>query len=64
VFLKGHVMIYGGLQGGDIVLYHAVHKLRREDGSLWWINAVHKNLVEGDHIRNIYKGVISVNVLD
>lgn len=64
VFLKGHVMVYGGLHDGDIVLYHAVHRLKRDDGSLWWINAVYKNLVEKDYIRNIYKGVVSLNLLD
>lgn len=64
IFMKGHVMVYGGLEKGDIVLYHAVHRITREDGNILPINRVTKNYVERERLRNIYRRVISVNVLD
>ncbi|RMH79717.1 MAG: glycoside hydrolase [Acidobacteria bacterium] len=64
LFMKGHVILYGGMEKGDIVLYHAVNSLNTEDGTRWHIRSIHKNLVERDRIRNIHKAIISVNVLD
>lgn len=64
LFMKGHVMIYGGFEGGEPVLYHAVHRMRREDGSEWHINAVYRNLLERDRLRNIYRNIVAVRVLD
>lgn len=64
LFMKGHVMVYGGFQEGEPVLYHAVHRLRREDGSEWQINSVYKNLLERDSLRNIYRLIVAVRVLD
>ncbi|MFN7065045.1 MAG: SH3 domain-containing protein [Aquificaceae bacterium] len=59
IFMKGHVMIYGGLEKGDVVLYHAVHRMTN-----WIINKISKNYVERDGLRDIYKKVVSVNLLD
>lgn len=64
LFMKGHVMIYGGFEENQPALYHAVHRLRKEDGSEWYINAVYKNLLERDGLRNIYRSIIAVRVLD
>ncbi len=64
LFMRGHVMIYGGFEEGQPVIYHAVHKLRREDGSQWHVNSIYKNLLERDGLRNLYKSIIAVRVLD
>ncbi len=64
IFMKGHVMIYGGIEKGDIVIYHAVHRIRRDDGKDWHINSIAKNYLEREDLRNIYKRVVSVNLLD
>ncbi len=64
IFMKGHVIIYGGLEKGDIVLYHAIHRITREDGTTLSVNSITKNYVERERLRNIYRRVISINVLD
>ncbi len=64
LFMRGHVMIYGGFEEGQPVIYHAVHRLRREDGSQWHVNSIYKNLLERDRLRNLYKSIIAVRVLD
>lgn len=64
LFMKGHVMVYGGIEEGDIVIYHSVHKLTQEDGTRWYIKAIAKNYVERHRLRNLYKSIVSVNVLD
>lgn len=64
IFFKGHVMIYGGMEGNEPVVYHAVYKLKSETGSEWWIKAVKKNLLESHRLRNIHRAIVSVNVLD
>ncbi len=64
LFMRGHVMIYGGFEGDQPVIYHAVHTLKGEDGSKWYVNAVHKNLLERDRLRNIHRSILAVRVLD
>lgn len=64
LFMRGHVMIYGGFEEGQPVIYHAVHRLRKEDGSQWHVNSIYKNLLERDGLRNLYKFIIAVRVLD
>ncbi len=64
LFMRGHVMIYGGFEEGQPVIYHAVHRLRREDGSQWHVNSIYKNLLERDGLRNLYKSIVAVRVLD
>ncbi|MDW8295039.1 MAG: SH3 domain-containing protein [Aquificaceae bacterium] len=64
LFMKGHVMLYGGMEGGDIVIYHSVYRMTKEDGSKWFIGAIRKNYVEREGLRNLYRSLVSVNVLD
>ncbi len=64
LFMRGHVMIYGGFEEGQPVIYHAVHRLRKEDGFQWHVNSIYKNLLERDGLRNLYKFIIAVRVLD
>lgn len=63
IFLKGHVMLYGGIEGRDIVVYHALYGILRDDGKYIKVNRVVKNLLERDKLTNIYKRVVSVNLL-
>ena len=64
IFMKGHVMIYGGMEGGEPVIYHAVHSIVQEDGKRNHIGAIAKNYLERHRLRSIYRSIISVNVLD
>lgn len=64
LFMKGHVMIYGGIEGDDVVIYHSVHRMTKEDGSKWLVESVAKNYLERDGLRNLYKAIVSVNLLD
>lgn len=64
IFMKGHVMIYGGMEGGEPVIYHAVHSIIQEDGKRNHIGAIAKNYLERHRLRSIYRSIISVNVLD
>ncbi len=59
LFMRGHVMVYGGTEEGDLVIYHAVHSLKGKR-----VNRVVKNLIKKDGLENIYKRIVSVNVLD
>ncbi|MCS7261867.1 MAG: SH3 domain-containing protein [Aquificaceae bacterium] len=64
LFMRGHVMIYGGIEGGDVVVYHSVHRMTREDRTQWHINAVAKNYLERDRLRNLHRAIVSVNLLE
>lgn len=64
IFMKGHVMIYGGMEGGEPLIYHAVHSITQEDGKRNKVNAITKNYLERHKLRNIYRSILSVNVLD
>lgn len=64
LFMKGHVMLYGGMEGEDIVIYHSVYSMKREDGNRWLMEAVRKNYVESEGLRNLFRSLVSVNVLD
>jgi hypothetical protein len=64
IFLRGHVMLYGGIEGKDIVIYHALYGILRDDGKYIKVKKIVKNLLERDKLTNIYKRVISVNVLE
>jgi hypothetical protein len=64
IFLRGHVMLYGGMEGKDIVIYHALYGILLDDGKYIKVKKIVKNLLERDKLTNIYKRVISVNVLE
>jgi hypothetical protein len=44
--MKGHIMIFGGFEGEDPVIYHAVYGIKRDDGRMIYPKAVVKNLLE------------------
>ncbi|WP_340690224.1 NlpC/P60 family protein [Hydrogenobacter thermophilus] len=63
IFFKGHVMIYGGIEEGDPVVYHALYGIVRDDGSYTPVKRVEKNRLERDMLTNIYRRIVSINVL-
>ncbi|MCS7083514.1 MAG: SH3 domain-containing protein [Aquificaceae bacterium] len=64
LFMKGHVMIFGGLENKEPVLYHSVGSLRYDDGTLIRAGAIVKNRLETERLTNIYRKIISVNILE
>lgn len=64
LFMKGHVMVYGGMQDDDIVIYHAVHSITKDSGQRVHINKVVKNYMVKDGLVDLYKKIISVNVIE
>ncbi len=64
LFMKGHVMVYGGMQDDDIVLYHAVHSITTHNGKRLRVNKVVKNFMKKDGFTNLHEKIISVNVFD
>lgn len=63
IFMKGHVMVYGGFEKGQPVVYHAVHSIVHDDGIKRYVGKVVKNRLEEDSLRNLYSKVIDVRVL-
>ncbi|MEN3033364.1 MAG: SH3 domain-containing protein [Aquificaceae bacterium] len=64
LFMKGHVMIFGGFEKGEPVIYHSVGSLRYDDGRSVRIGAIVKNKLETEHLKNIHKRIVSVNILE
>jgi hypothetical protein len=48
-------MIFGGFEGEDPVIYHAVYGIKRDDGKMVYPKGVVKNLLERDGLTNLYK---------
>lgn len=63
LFMKGHVMIYGGIEDGDVVVYHALYGIKRDDGTEYYPRSVVKNLLQRDRLTNLYRRVTAVLVL-
>jgi len=63
LFSKGHVIIYGGMEGGEPVIYHALYGMKKDNGDMYKPKRVVKNKLESDELRSIYRRVISINVL-
>lgn len=61
IFFKGHVIMYGGMEDGDYVIYHAVNSLRNDKGKKVMISKVAKNKLQKEHFMNIWKRVIRVS---
>jgi len=60
LYMKGHIMIFGGFEGKDPVIYHAVYGIKRDDGKMVYLKAVVKNLLERDGLTNLYKRIVAV----
>lgn len=61
LFFKGHVIMYGGMEDGDYVIYHAVNTLLNDDGQKVVISKVAKNKLKEEKFINIWKRVIRVS---
>ena len=61
LFFKGHVIMYGGMEDGDYVIYHAVNTLLNDDGKKVVISKVAKNKLKEEKFVNIWKRVIRVS---
>jgi hypothetical protein len=62
LYMKGHIMVFGGFEEEDPVIYHAVYGIKRDDGNMIYPKAVVKNLLERDGLTNLYKRVVAVKV--
>ncbi|WP_333784403.1 SH3 domain-containing protein [Thermocrinis sp.] len=63
LYMKGHVMIFGGFEGEDVVIYHAVYSIKKDDGQKIYPKAVVKNLLERDALKNLHRRIIAIRVL-
>jgi len=63
LFFKGHVMIYGGIEGGEPVIYHALYGIQKDNEDMYKPKRVVKNGLESDELRNIYGRIVSINIL-
>lgn len=61
IFFKGHVIMYGGMEDGDYVIYHAVNSLRNDKGKKVMLSKVAKNKLKEEKFMNIWKRVIRVS---
>lgn len=61
LFFKGHVIMYGGMEDGDYVIYHAVNTLLNDNGKKVKISKVAKNKLKEEKFVNIWKRVIRVS---
>lgn len=61
IFFKGHVIMYGGMENGDYIIYHAVNSLVNDKGKKVQISKVAKNKLKEEQFINIWKRVIRVS---
>ena len=61
IFFKGHVIMYGGMENGDYVIYHAVSSLLNDNGKKVQISKVAKNRLKEEQFVNIWQRVIRVS---
>lgn len=64
IFFKSHVLLYGGREGDDFIVYHAVNRLSRDDGTIENIAAVVKNRLFADGFSGIWKRTVKITELD
>ncbi len=62
LYMNGHIMIFGGFEGDDPVIYHAVYGIKRDDGKMIYPKAVIKNLLERDRLTNLYRKIVAVKI--
>lgn len=61
IFFKGHVIMYGGMENGDYVIYHAVSTLLNDNGEKVQISKVAKNKLKEEQFVKIWQRVIRVS---
>lgn len=61
IFFKGHVIMYGGMENDDYIIYHAVNTLLNDKGKKVGIAKVVKNRLQEEEFVNIWKRVIRVS---
>jgi hypothetical protein len=64
LYMKGHIMIFGGFEGEDTVIYHAVYGIKRDDGRMIYPKAVVKIFGKGWTYQSIQKDRGSEGVLN
>ncbi|WP_448588630.1 SH3 domain-containing protein [Thermocrinis sp.] len=63
LYMKGHIMLFGGFEGEDVVIYHAVYSIKDDNGRKLYPKAVVKNLLERDGLKGLYIRILAVKVL-
>ena len=61
IFFKGHVIMYGGMENGDYIIYHAVNSLQNDDGKKVMLSKVAKNKLKEEQFIKIWQRVIRVS---
>lgn len=61
IFFKGHVIMYGGMEDGDYIIYHAVNTLKNDKGKKIKLAKVAKNKLKEEQFVKIWKRVIRVS---
>lgn len=64
IFFKGHVILYGGMEDGDYIVYHAVNRLSKDSGETQMIASVVKQKLIEENFSDIWKRVIKVTDID
>lgn len=60
IFFKGHVIMYGGMEKGDYIIYHAVNSLTDDKGVKRKLAKVAKNKLYEEKFSDIWKRVVRV----
>lgn len=61
IFFKGHVIMYGGMEDGDYIIYHAVNTLKNDKGKKIKLAKVAKNKLKEEQFVKIWQRVIRVS---
>lgn len=64
IFFKGHVILYGGMQDEDFIVYHAVNRLVKDSGETQTIASVVRQELIKEQFSEIWKRVIKVTEID
>lgn len=60
IFFKGHVIMYGGMEGDDYIIYHAVSSLLNDNGKKVELLKVAKNKLYEEKFSKIWQRVVRV----
>ena len=55
-------MVFGGFEEEDIVVYHAVYRIKKDNDDYAYPKAVVKNFLERDGLTNLYKRIVAVRI--
>ena len=61
IFFKCHVIMYGGMEDGDYIIYHAVNTLKNDKGKKVKLAKVAKNKLKEEQFVKIWQRVIRVS---